>query len=84
MNDGFSENLAAPEVNCLKLGDDVDYEAGFLIFDNFGMPYSALKKAEVRLDDIISVAGAGQINLAVVMNAKLRGAYVIDLDLLAN
>ena len=84
VNGGFGELLVAPAVNCLKLADEVDFEAGCLIFDNFGTPYSALEQAQVRPGDDIIVAGMGPIGLAAVMLAKLRGAYVIALDPLAN
>jgi 2-desacetyl-2-hydroxyethyl bacteriochlorophyllide A dehydrogenase len=78
---GFSQQLAVPARNCLPLHPDISYEAGSLIFDNWGTPYSALKRTSMKEGDFVVVTGCGPIGLAAVALAKLRGAKVIAIDL---
>ena len=80
MGFGFSEKLAVPARNCLKLHDDVSYETGSLIFDNWGTPYSAISRTSMKAGDYVVVIGCGPIGLAAVRLAKLRGAVVAAVD----
>lgn len=80
MGFGFSEKVAVPEVNCLKLKPELSYVAGSLIFDNWGTPYSAIKRTSMKLGDIVVVTGCGPIGLAAVALAKQRGARVVAID----
>ena len=82
VNGGFGELVAAPERNCLLLADGIDYETGCLILDNWGTPFAALERAEVADGDDVVVTGCGPIGLAAVALAKLRGAFVVAVDLL--
>lgn len=77
---GFGELVAAPERNCLRLAEEIDFETGCQIFDNFGTPYNAIDWAKIGPADDVLVSGLGPIGLAAVILASLRGAYVIALD----
>jgi len=80
MGYGFSEKVAVPERNCLKLKPEISYVEGSLIFDNWGTPYSAIKRTSIKQDDIVLVTGCGPIGLAAVALSNLRGARVIAVD----
>jgi threonine dehydrogenase-like Zn-dependent dehydrogenase len=80
VNGGFGEFVAAWERNCMKLDGSLDYETGCLIFDNFGTPYCALNRGEVKHGDDVIILGCGPIGLAAVMLARVHGAFVIAVD----
>ncbi|RIW34247.1 hypothetical protein D3H55_09690 [Bacillus salacetis] len=80
MGFGFSQKLAVPARNCLPLHPDISYEAGSLIFDNWGTPHSALKRTSIKEGDLVAVTGCGPIGLAAIALAKLRGAKVLAID----
>lgn len=80
MGFGFSEKVAVPERNCLKLKPEISYMEGSLIFDNWGTPYSAIKRTSMKQDDLVLVTGCGPIGLAAVALSNLRGAKVIAVD----
>jgi threonine dehydrogenase-like Zn-dependent dehydrogenase len=80
MGFGFSEKIIAPVRNCLVLEDGISYEAGSLIFDNWGTPYSALRRTNMKPGDKVVVFGCGPIGLAAVTLARIRGASVIAVD----
>jgi len=80
VNGGFGERVVAPERNCLKLADGIDYETGCLIFDNWGTPFAALERGRVAGGDDVVITGCGPIGLAAVALAKLRGAFVVAVD----
>lgn len=80
VNNGLSEFIKAPEVNCMKLADSIGYETGCLLFDNWGTPYGGIERANVRGDDCVLITGCGPIGLCAVALAKSRGAYVMAMD----
>jgi threonine dehydrogenase-like Zn-dependent dehydrogenase len=80
MGFGFSEKVAVPERNCLLLAPELGYEAGSLIFDNWGTPYSALKRTNMKAGDRVLVIGCGPIGLAAIGLAKQRGALIAAVD----
>lgn len=80
VNGGFGELVAAPERNCLRLRDEVGFETGAQIFDNFGTPFSALERGNIDEGDDVLITGLGPIGLGALILAKLRGAYVIAAD----
>ncbi|MCD8501656.1 MAG: alcohol dehydrogenase catalytic domain-containing protein [Bacillaceae bacterium] len=84
MGFGFSEAVIAPEVNCLVLDKRIGYEVGSLIFDNWGTPYSAIKRTSMKEGDIVVVAGCGPIGLAAIALAKQRKATIIAIDPIPN
>ncbi|WEK54800.1 MAG: alcohol dehydrogenase catalytic domain-containing protein [Candidatus Cohnella colombiensis] len=83
MGFGFSEQLAVPERNCLKLDNSVSDEVGALIFDNWGTPYSAIDRTMMKSGDYVLVIGCGPIGLAAIRLATVRGAIVIAVDPIA-
>jgi threonine dehydrogenase-like Zn-dependent dehydrogenase len=83
MGYGFSELIAVPERNCLSLDSGLGYEAGSLIFDVWGTPFTALDRAGIAAGQTVMICGCGPIGLAAVYLAKSRGARVIGVDPLA-
>lgn len=84
MGFGFSEAVISPEVNCLVLDERISYEVASLIFDNWGTPYSAIKRTSMKEGDIVVVAGCGPIGLAAIALAKHRKATIIAIDPIQN
>lgn len=80
VNNGFGELVTAPERNCLLLHDNIDYEAGCLIFDNWGTPFAAISRGDVKNGDDVVVTGCGPIGQAAISLSKTLGAYVIAVD----
>ncbi|QHW34816.1 zinc-binding dehydrogenase [Paenibacillus rhizovicinus] len=80
MGFGFSDKVAVPERNCLLLAPEIGYEAGSLIFDNWGTPYAALSRTALGEGHWAAVTGCGPIGLAATALAVLRGAKVIAID----
>ena len=80
VNGGYAELVVAPERNCLKLDAGIDFETGCLILDNWGTPFSAIGKTDIKRGDYVVVSGCGPIGLGAVGVAKLRGASVIAVD----
>jgi threonine dehydrogenase-like Zn-dependent dehydrogenase len=58
----------------------MSYTVGSLIFDNWGTPYSAIKRTSMKEGDIVVVTGCGPIGLAAIALSKHRGARVIAVD----
>lgn len=83
MSHGFSEYVAVPERNCLILDKRLSYEEGALIFDNWGTPYHAVEKAEIKKGDCVVICGCGPIGIAAVRLSKLKEAKVIAIDPIA-
>lgn len=84
MGFGFSEKVIVPERNCLPLHDDLSYEEGSLIFDNWGTPYASIRRTSMKAGDTVLVIGCGPIGLAAISLSKHRGADVIALDPVAS
>jgi len=80
VNNGFAEYVAAPERNCLKLDRRISFEAGCLIFDNWGTPFAAIRRAGVKAGDSVIVTGCGPIGLAAVKLCVGLKASVIAVD----
>jgi threonine dehydrogenase-like Zn-dependent dehydrogenase len=80
VNNGFGEYAAAPERNCLKLHPKIGYEAGCLIFDNWGTPFAALSRTGLKAGDRVIVFGCGPIGLAATGLCASRKASVLAVD----
>ncbi|MFW6270572.1 MAG: zinc-dependent alcohol dehydrogenase [Bacillota bacterium] len=80
VNGGFAQMVTAPEINCMPLDEEIDYDTGALIFDNWGTPYAALDRAKVTEKDDVMIFGCGPIGLCAVALARKRGAFVIAVD----
>lgn len=82
LDGGDADYLLSPEVNCLALPDELSYEAGALIVDNFGTQYHTQKRLGVCGLGVTAVIGIGPMGAAGVLTAKARGAQVIAVDVL--
>jgi threonine dehydrogenase-like Zn-dependent dehydrogenase len=82
LDGGDADYLIAPEVNCLALPDEMSYEAGALIVDNFGTQYHTQKRLGVSGVGTTAVIGIGPMGAAGILTAKARGARVIAVDVL--
>ena len=82
LDGGDADYVVAPAVNCLKLPDELSYEAGALIVDNFGTQYHTQKRLAVSGEDTVAVIGIGPMGAAGVLVAGARGARVIAVDVL--
>ena len=74
--------LVAPAVNCLKLPDELSFEAGAVMTDMIGTQYSAQKRLGVSGATTLAVFGIGPMGAAGVLIGKARGARVIAVDVL--
>jgi len=79
---GDADYLVAPAVNCLKLPDELFYEAGAVMTDMIGTQYQAQKRLEVSGATTLAVFGLGPMGAAGVLIGKARGARVVAIDVL--
>lgn len=79
---GDADYLVAPAVNCLKLPDELSYEAGAVMTDMIGTQYHAQERLEVSGATTLAVFGLGPMGAAGVLIGKARGARVIAVDVL--
>jgi threonine dehydrogenase-like Zn-dependent dehydrogenase len=80
VNNGFGEYAVAPERNCLKLSPGTGYEAGCLIFDNWGTPFAAISRTGLKRGDRALIFGCGPIGLAAVSLCASIKASVLAVD----
>lgn len=82
-NDGaFAQYLAVPEVNLLKIADNVSYEAAATT-DPLANALHAIKRSGFKPGDKVCVVGVGAIGLYAVQYMKAKGATVavaVDVD----
>ena len=79
---GDADYLVVPAQNCLKLPDQISYEAGAVMTDMVGTQYHTQKRLGVSGADTVAVFGLGPMGAAGVLIAKGRGARVIAIDVL--
>jgi propanol-preferring alcohol dehydrogenase len=79
---GDADYLVVPAVNCLKLPDEISYEAGAVMTDMIGTQYHTQKRLEVSGATTVAVFGLGPMGSAGVLVGKARGARVIAIDVL--
>ena len=79
---GDADYLVAPAVNCLKLSDELSFEAGAVMTDMIGTQYSAQKRLGVSGATTLAIFGIGPMGAAGVLIGKGRGARVIAIDVL--
>jgi len=78
---GHAELIAAPEMCCLPLPDDVSWERGVLLGgDTIGTTYRTLKRLGVTGFDTVAVLGCGPIGLGMVSLLRFIGARAIAVD----
>lgn len=79
---GDADYVLAPAQNCLKLPDQLSYEAGAVMTDMVGTQYHTQKRLGVSGADTLAIFGLGPMGAAGVMIGKGRGARVIAVDVL--
>lgn len=79
---GDADYMLAPARNCLKLPDQLSYDAGAVMTDMVGTQYHTQKRLGVSGTDTVAVFGLGPMGAAGVLIAKARGARVIAVDVL--
>ncbi|HWQ80347.1 MAG TPA: alcohol dehydrogenase catalytic domain-containing protein [Anaerovoracaceae bacterium] len=72
-NGGFAEYSAVPEIGCVKLPDNITYEAGALI-EPMSVCVNAVNDAGIRFGDAVVVMGPGPIGLMTLLFARASGA----------
>ena len=79
---GDADYIVAPAQNCLRLPDQLSYEAGAVMTDMVGTQYHTQKRLGVSGADTVAVFGIGPMGSAGVLIGKARGARVIAVDVL--
>lgn len=82
LDGGNADYVVVPAVNCVKLPDEISYEAGAVMTDMIGTQYHTQKRLNVSGADTIAVFGLGPMGSAAVLIGKARGAKVIAVDVL--
>ena len=82
LDGGDADYLVAPAHNCLKLPDQLSYEAGAVMTDMVGTQYHTQKRLNISGTNTVAIFGLGPMGAAGVMIAKARGARVIAVDVL--
>lgn len=80
---GDAEYIVVPAENCLKIPDEMSFEAAALSTDMVGTQYSTQARLGVSGADSVAIFGLGPMGAAGVLVAKARGARVIAVDVLA-
>jgi threonine dehydrogenase-like Zn-dependent dehydrogenase len=79
---GNADYLVVPAVNCVKLPDEISFEAGAVMTDMIGTQYHTQKRLNVSGTDTLAVFGIGPMGAAGVLIGKARGARVVAVDVL--
>ncbi len=78
---GHAELIAAPELCCLPLPDDVNWDHAVLLGgDTIGTTYRTLKRLGVTGFDTVAVLGCGPIGLGMLALLRFIGARSIAAD----
>ncbi|MFB3880579.1 MAG: zinc-binding dehydrogenase [Armatimonadota bacterium] len=81
---GHAELVAAPELCCLPLPDDVNWERGVLLGgDTIGTTYRTLHRLGVSAFDTVGVFGCGPIGLGMLAVLRFLGATTFAADISA-
>jgi threonine dehydrogenase-like Zn-dependent dehydrogenase len=79
---GNADYIVVPAGNCLKLPDEISYEAGAVMTDMVGTQFDAQRRLGVSGTDTVAMFGIGPMGGAGILVAKGRGARVIAVDIL--
>lgn len=82
LDGGNADYLVAPAVNCVKLPDEISYEAGAVMTDMIGTQYHTQKRLGVSGTTTMAVFGLGPMGAGGVLIGKARGARVVAVDVL--
>lgn len=84
LDGGNADYFVVPAVNCVKLPDEISYDAGAVMTDMIGTQYHAQKKLAVSGATTMAVFGLGPMGAAAILIGKPRGARVIAVDVLGS
>jgi len=76
---GFAKYVNVYDYMCYKLPPEVSFEVGALV-EPFAATVRAVKRAEIKPDETVSVIGTGPVGLMAVQAAKIAGAKVIAFE----
>lgn len=82
LDGGNADYIVVPAVNCVKLPDEISFEAGAVMTDMIGTQYHAQKRLGVSGAHTLAVFGIGPMGAAGVLIGKARGARVVAVDVL--
>jgi threonine dehydrogenase-like Zn-dependent dehydrogenase len=78
---GHAELIAAPEICCLSLPDEVTWERGVILGgDTIGTTYRTLRRLGVTAFDTVAVLGCGPIGIGMLSLLRFVGARAIAAD----
>ncbi len=79
-NGGFKEYVTVHSASCHKIDKNIPFETACLV-EPFTIASQSLGRGKIQKDDVVFIAGAGSIGLAILLTAKSHGATVIVSDL---
>lgn len=79
---GFEEYVCVRKENVYKFSSEIDFDEAAILTDSLATPFHALERLSVQPGDSVALFGIGGLGMNAVQLAKLRGAYVIAVDVL--
>ncbi|XID96075.1 alcohol dehydrogenase catalytic domain-containing protein [Paenibacillaceae bacterium WGS1546] len=79
---GDADYMIVPEINCMKLPDEMSFRTAAVSTDAVGTLYHAQKSLAVSGRDTVSIFGLGPMGGAGILVAKALGATVIAVDMI--
>ncbi len=78
-NGGFAQYCEAPEAQCFKLRDDLEFDFGAMT-EPLACAIHGIDRAEIKPGNTVLVIGGGTIGLLMVQLARISGASTIILS----
>ena len=78
---GHGQFMVAHESTCIRMPDEVSFEAGAYLACGASTAFQALKKLDVSGRDVLAVFGQGPVGLSATMLGTAMGARVIAVDI---
>lgn len=75
-----AEYVLAPEINCVRLHDELSFAEGALMACCAATSYSGLKKIGIAGDATLTIFGMGPVGLCALLMAKAMGYRVIAVE----
>ncbi|MFC1938726.1 2,3-butanediol dehydrogenase [Chloroflexota bacterium] len=73
---GFAEYCLAKDYQLNKLPNDISYEVGSVI-EPVALAFYAIERGEIKLGDVVFIAGGGPTAVLTLMGAKLAGTSAV-------
>ncbi len=77
---GHGQTMVAHESTCIRMPEEVSFDAGAYLACGASTAFQALKKLDVSGRDVLAVFGQGPVGLAATMLGTAMGARVIAVD----